>query len=361
MTKSVSAYSTEKALYHKESLRQLRRSEQPVPVHVELIISDFCNHDCKFCAYRMQGYTSNELFQSEHGTTRKARNPRRYIDQAKCREILGDCSEMGVKAVQFTGGGEPTIHPNFCEVVSYAQSLGLETSLVTNGNMLTDSKQRHLIKGMEWVRVSIDASTEDHYRAERGVGSGAWRRLEEGVKLLTREVAQECRDLVIGAGFVVTPRNWIQVEDAARLYKSWGFQNIRFGLMFSPNGLKPFESCINQIVSLVARTESSLGDESFQVINRIADKAAELSQGPPDFEKCGYMHFTTYIGGDQNVYVCCVNSYNKRGSIGSIQNQTFKQLWESDEKERFFKAFDARGCARCQFSSINRTINSVVA
>jgi hypothetical protein len=42
-------YSTEKALYHRDRMEAIMRGDQPYPVHVEIIISDFCNHDCFFC------------------------------------------------------------------------------------------------------------------------------------------------------------------------------------------------------------------------------------------------------------------------------------------------------------------------
>ena len=31
------------------------------PKQVQMILSDLCNQNCRFCAYRMDGYTSNQL------------------------------------------------------------------------------------------------------------------------------------------------------------------------------------------------------------------------------------------------------------------------------------------------------------
>jgi sulfatase maturation enzyme AslB (radical SAM superfamily) len=69
------------------------------------------------------------------------------------------------------------------------------------------------------------------------------------------------------------------------------------------------------------------------------------------------MNFSTYIGGDLNVYRCCTTAYNERGVIGSLKNQTFRQLWESQEKREDFDNFDARGCERCMFNNENRVIS----
>jgi hypothetical protein len=72
------------------------------------------------------------------------------------------------------------------------------------------------------------------------------------------------------------------------------------------------------------------------------------------------MEFTTYISGTQQVFTCCNQSYNERGLIGSIANQRFKDFWLSEEKQAFFRKFDARGCERCQFNLQNRAINYAI-
>src|SRR6185436_9951432 len=81
------------------------------------------------CAYRSSNGFSIEQFAGVNGE----KNPNRKITTAKAIEILDDCGSLGVKAIQFTGGGEPTVHPDHLLIFEYAQNMGLETSLVTNG------------------------------------------------------------------------------------------------------------------------------------------------------------------------------------------------------------------------------------
>ncbi len=89
-------------------------------MHVNLVLSDLCNQACSFCAYRDPTYSSSELFHVGGDY-----NPNRKLSWEKVQEVLGDCCEMGVKAVTFTGGGEPTVHPRFQEIVDLAWKLGL--------------------------------------------------------------------------------------------------------------------------------------------------------------------------------------------------------------------------------------------
>ncbi len=353
-------YSTLKPIYHKENIETLRKGEQPYPVHVEIIISDYCNHDCGFCAYRMSGYSSNELFQIEEGQSRKARNPNRMINKEKCFEILDDCKEMNVKAIQFTGGGEPTIHPNFIEIVEYALDLGFDVGLVTNGSMLSKKRHREVAVRLVWLRVSIDAADRHYYSEERRVGLKAWDNLEKGVRLLREDLNNLKSETVLGAGYVVTDRNWKGIHKATGIYKDWGFDNVRLGLMFSPDGAKPYEDFRYDMSYLAIKAVEDFSDRSYTVINRVSEKYDELDKGNPTFEFCSYQHFTQYIGGDLNLYRCCVYAYNYHGLVGSLRNMRYKELLDSQSKKENMSNFKASSCERCQFTDIIKNTNSFI-
>ncbi len=363
MSHDAEVYATQKALYHRDSMDMLLAGKQPYPKHIELVISDFCNHDCGFCSYRMSGHPSNTLFQVEPGTSRKDRNPKRMIPVEKCLEILDDCAEMGVKAIQFTGGGEPTIHPDFCHIVAYAMQKGLEAALITNGNMMLEDDQRTLAKRMTWLRISIDAAYPEHYMEERGVGAGAWERMIEGSTLLCQEAKAEGLPLTIGSGFVVTPRNFDQIYEAAKLYKNIGFHNMRIGLMFNPDDEKPFMEFWPEIRRQAIAAVKDFSCPEFRVIDRTQERFDEFSSrgdGVIDYPICGQQSFTTYIGGDLGVYRCCQWAYNPRGLVGSIKNRRLKEFFDSQEKHDDFDRFDPVACGKCQFNASNRSINKAL-
>ena len=71
-------YSQLKPVFWLDRLHSLRDGIAPAPVHVQLVLSDLCNQDCGFCAYRMSSGLSNELFPQG-----SRKNPNRMIDTAK--------------------------------------------------------------------------------------------------------------------------------------------------------------------------------------------------------------------------------------------------------------------------------------
>jgi MoaA/NifB/PqqE/SkfB family radical SAM enzyme len=63
---------------------------------------------------------------------------------------------LGTKAIVFSGGGEPLVHPDISDIVRQAQEMRFHTALITNGTMLHRLGDEAL-SGFSWVRVSINS------------------------------------------------------------------------------------------------------------------------------------------------------------------------------------------------------------
>lgn len=336
------SYSYLKALRHPDVLEGIRENRPARLPHVEIILADLCQQSCDFCAYRLDGYTSNQLF-----------DDKRMMPEAKAIEIIEDCAQMGVEAVQFTGGGEPTIYPGFARVLEKTISLGLKFALVSNGVRITQELAA-LVSKASWVRISLDAATEATYTRTRHVHPSHWEKAQNAVRLLKQEGCP-----VLGVGFVITPDNWSDVYEAAKLARDLGADNFRISAMFSQHDEKLFAGFHSEAAEL-CRKAASLSSPSFTVYNRFADRIEDLTKKHPEDALCGYQFFTTYIGADLNVYRCCGYAYNERGLMGSLKSQTFHDFWMSQVRFDEQKKFDARGCERCQFRKINESLAYVL-
>jgi MoaA/NifB/PqqE/SkfB family radical SAM enzyme len=339
----MSKYSQLKPAFHLDRIVQLRQGKNPVPVHVQLILSDLCQQSCSWCAYRMDTGLSTELFWTE--TTH---NPNRKIETSKAREILDDCASMGVKAIQFTGGGEPTVHPEHRELFAYAQDLGLDTSLVTNGVRLdveSDSTLR-----MKWIRVSIDAGREETYCKIRNVNATHWRKAWANVERLAKRF-----EGALGVGFVVAPESFKEIGECASRCKYAGVSNMRVGAVFSEQGIGFYGGLIPEIVEAINEAKAKYDGDGFEIIDLFGRRLGDLENGSPTDPFCGYQHMTMYIGGDLNVYRCCNTSYTKAGLLGSLKETSLKELFGTLDY-----SFDARQCRYCQFLGQNEAISALI-
>lgn len=356
----MNVYASDKAAAFPDRLLTLREGSIPYPVHLHLIVSDLCNLDCPGCAYRMSGYTSNEMFSGPDGE----RNPNRMLAYETVMRVLGDCAAMGTKAVEFTGGGEPTVHPDLAKFIEYAHSLSLDTALITNGLRLKPLIP--LVVNSKWVRISIDAATSATYAGVRPSFGTAhesnFRKTVEALSALRNARDRLGTDCVIGAGFVVQRENWHEILDAVRLYREAGADNVRISGLFTPAGEAYHEPYREEALAL-ERKAVDLYDSvgAFRVFGRFSEKVADL-HAPPDYPDCHYQKFTTYVGGDGNVYRCCVTSYNRQGFLGALADHggSLKKLWDDEITRKRLQHFDARTCVRCQFNDRNRAIDAML-
>jgi len=302
----------------------------------------------------MKDYSSNQLFKIiDNGTVNN--NPKRMIPWPKLQELADDFVSMGVKAVQVTGGGEPTVHPQFNDFCQSIFDKKINLAVVTNG-LLMNQKRAELLAQAAWLRVSVDCACPESYAKIRDVPAAEFGIIAQNVKRLT---SIPDRKAVVGIGFVVTKDNYTEIYEGCRQFKEWGADNVRISAIFQNDGHNYFDNICPQIEEQIAMS-LELSDDKFKVFNNFKSRYSDLELGNPDYSFCPYMNMTTYIGGDQNVYTCCVNAYNERGIVGSIKDQSFKSLWDGQKKQDFFGGFDAKNCVRCMFNEKNKFINELL-
>jgi len=101
-----------------------------------------CNAKCTYCYYLTK--VNDEFIPKEEIITQ--------INKAK---------ELNFKSIEFSGG-ESTIHPDFLECVSYAKSLGLITSVITNGYLNHEEIRSIIDRGIDEIMFSIHGFRDTH-------------------------------------------------------------------------------------------------------------------------------------------------------------------------------------------------------
>lgn len=361
MSNASAEYGDLKVAWHLPQIAQLRKREVVVPPHLQIIISDLCNEDCNFCAYRMAGYTSNANFGEVRADGTVNNNPARFIPLPKALEILDDAASLGVEAIEFTGGGEPTVHPHHDEIFAAALDAGLSCALVSNGVRLKDTT-RALLPQFAWVRYSLDAAAPQTYAAMRGVKPQIFDQVLKNARALADEIKAAKSETVFGISFIVTKDNYRETYEAAELAVDIGAQYIRFGAIFTPEMDDYYTRDMlvdagGGIEMATSKLHRPFYPSGFRIINMLPQRVKDLEQGRPDYQFCGYQHLNMYIGGDLNVYRCCNTAYNDLGLTGSLKEQTFRQFIESDARAKAYLEFNAQACKHCAFNGKNRLLN----
>jgi len=128
-------YSQLKLFHFHEKLDSLKRGIITPPLHIRLKPINACNHRCFYCCYR-----HDSLFLGEN------MNEKDMIPEQKKKEITLDMIQCGVRAVTFTGGGEPLLYPNIEGVFSDFMQNGIKVAVLTNGVRLSGRPGRILAR-----------------------------------------------------------------------------------------------------------------------------------------------------------------------------------------------------------------------
>jgi MoaA/NifB/PqqE/SkfB family radical SAM enzyme len=305
----------------------------------------------------MSGYTSNELFvgdskQAAYGHS----NPVRWIPTERALKLVDEIKEVGALSIQFTGGGEPTVHPECDKIFSRALEHGLRCALVSNGVKWSADLIKNLLPRFDWVRVSVDAGDAASYSRIRRTPTAHWGRVWANIKGLAEAIRLGETHTNLGIGFVVTPDSYREIPEFAAVAAKSGAHNIRFSAMFSPEDEKPFVGIYDMVRVFIDKARRVHETDTFKVHDNFGSRFDDLRQHAPDYSFCSYQHYTAYVGGDMNAYRCCVLAYNKRGLVegGNLKERSFTEFWRSPERLADMNALDAKGCERCQFNVKNR-------
>jgi mycofactocin biosynthetic radical S-adenosylmethionine protein MftC len=246
------------------------------------------------------------------------------LSTQECKQVIDELERMQVFYVNI-GGGEPTVRPDFWELVDYATAHQVGVKFSTNGLKITpDVAARLAASDYIDVQISLDGATADVNDAIRGAGS--------------HDMAVRAMRNLAAAGFagfkisvVVTRHNVGQLDAFKAIADQFGAQLRITRLRPSGRGadvwdeLHPTADQQRELYEwLLARGESVLTGDSFFHL-------AGYGDGLPGLNMCGAGRVVCLIDPVGDVYACPFAIHdaflagNVRGPGG------FAEVWRSSE------------------------------
>jgi radical SAM protein with 4Fe4S-binding SPASM domain len=121
-------------------------------MNLDLHLTTACNMHCSFCGAW------------EYGKAQA------FLPLTKAKEALTQGRTAGYKITTLTGG-EPTLHPDYTEILQYAHQLGYWTVVTTNGLRLTEEMLEAYRQCKTLVRISLHTMHADRHAALTGTNS----------------------------------------------------------------------------------------------------------------------------------------------------------------------------------------------
>src|SRR5271169_2265587 len=187
-------YTKMKIFNFKEKLDSLPEEINEIlpPIHIRIKPTNVCGHNCKYCAYRADNLQLG-----------KDMNVSDYIPKEKMMEIMDDIEEMGVKAITFSGGGDPFCYPYLLDTAKRLSKTNIKFASLTNGSRLQEEIAEIFAHRATWLRISIDGWDDESYSSYRSVPYGEFSRVMKNMEDF-KKIGGAC---YLGVSLIIDRRN----------------------------------------------------------------------------------------------------------------------------------------------------------
>ncbi|MEV8511582.1 mycofactocin radical SAM maturase [Dactylosporangium sp. NPDC051484] len=276
-----------------------------------------------------------------HCLSSSGRRDPRELSTAEAKAVIDELERMQVFYVNI-GGGEPTVRPDFWELVDYATAHHVGVKFSTNGVKISpEVAQRLAASDYVDVQISLDGATAEVNDAVRGAGSWA--------------TAMRAMSNLRDAGFrgfklsvVVTRHNVSQLDEFKAIADAYGAQLRLTRLRPAGRGadvwneLHPTGAQQRQLYDwLVAHGEEVLTGDSFFHLSA-------YGQALPGLNLCGAGRVVCLIDPVGDVYACPF-AIHESFLAGNIRDEGgFTRVWrESDLFTDLRQPQSGGACSSC--------------
>ena len=332
--------------HHKESLDLIEQGCIGNPFYIRIKPTNCCNHHCAYCTYG-SGNTDQRT---------EIRNDINYTDiipREKMMEIIEDMGNMSVKAITFSGGGEPLTYSYIDEAVKKIKEKNIELSLITNGQLLKGKIATDFYDA-RWVRISFDSPNAEEYARIRGISVKAFERVIENIENFAKYKDKNC---VFGINFVISKANYNRIYEAAKLMKELGVDNIKFAAVVD-NKKQYHISIKDEAIEQIHKAKRELESQEFHIINNYENDWMDKNFFVQPFSTCYTCRLVTVIAADQKVYLCHTRAYDSNAVLADLREKSFREAWcEEDTKRRLLELKPGQECKNfCAYQERNELI-----
>ncbi|MBT5226925.1 MAG: radical SAM protein [Proteobacteria bacterium] len=324
-------YTPYKIFHFPEKLHSLPREgvATTAPLHIRIKPTNLCGHHCWYCAYKAKDLDLGaEMVERDQ------------IPPEKMREIVSDMETIGVRAVTFSGGGDPFYYKPILETVKRLADGPIRFASLTNGARLSGEIADVFAHHGTWLRVSMDGWDDASYSRYRGVRLGDYTKLMENL-LAFKRLGGSCH---LGVSLIVDRDNACYVEESVKRLQDIGVNSVKVSPCITSNDGNVSNQYHKPIFSAVRtqleKLRAGLVNDYFELFDSYHELDEKFDKS---YDWCPYLQVLCVIGADQKVYSCQDKAYTPEGLLGSLENQSFSEFWFKD-KEKFFRIDPRRDC-----------------
>lgn len=297
---------SKKIFYHIEKIIEYKNGKRPFPITVEVDLTNKCNHKCSFCFY------------SEHLKTSKA-----TLDTKLIKERISELGRLGTKGVSFTGGGEPTLHKDFYEIIEHTKKEGIDIGCISNGSNIRKKYHSEIMQNLQWIRISMGGGDTESYKKIQGVDH--FDRVVENLLNLCISKTNSGSKLNIGVRILLNESNIDSLNNIAKIImQAKGLNYLQLAQdQYTKPGNTFWQSEKTQLG--IKETTELLKNYDIKVL---ASGYVPLQNGLHIPRTCYAHFFQIAITAEGDVVFCKNGRGEEKVYIGNIKKSTLDEIWQ---------------------------------
>ena len=239
------------------------------------------------------------------------------------QKAIQSLTDMNCKSITFTGGGEPTMHPFFIDMVKHAYYNGFEIGLITNGINLWQLMP--VLSMFKFVRISVDAvNAEDYFKLKKNnvFDKVCWN--------INAAVNRGCTDIGIS-----------MVYESGMQDKVPQFQQLG----------KDLKVNYTQVKAVVDESVEQTGEE----MKNMSGGAISARYRADSYLPCVIAGMIGQVAATGKVHYCCIHRGDDDYLVGDLSKESLQVIME---KRVHFKP-DLSKCITCRYMNYAREYDFV--
>ena len=319
------------------------------PLSINLDLTTACNFRCPHCV------------------DSKIINAGKILDTEDVKQSIDTLKSHGLMSVILLGGGEPTLHRDFEEIVRHLKSRNMQVGIVTNGSRLhLIKKTAELLEENDWLRISIDAASEKTFARSHNPKSSINLKTilsnAREFKKLNPRISMGYSFVIVWEGIYINGQelcpNIDEIPEAVRLAKTYDFDYISLKpcllkldysqkeSLFDPPDIKREKKVIEEIKNNLQKAKKIANKkikilESINLSELISGKVHEMKRQPTichaQFFRTvvtpsGIFHCPAFRGVDKAKISEC-NGYNGENKFNDTQQNLAPSIANFDAEQ----------------------------
>ncbi len=338
---STDLLNSNKILFHYGKLLEdiWNGKEEFKPIAIEIHPTAVCNHRCIHCSYKERNESRSSL-------------SKEVMDR-----LIDSVINMGIRAVYFSGGGEPTLYPGLRTYIDKLYENGVECSIITNGSYFEKSGLIEIANKLNYIAISVPGVEMQSFQTITGTTN-----LEAVLSLPQKIIDMHGENRpILGSRIVLTNKNYKYVREFIKVIKDKNFDYALFKIVrdYEDNGQgldKKEEDFLKEEIEKIGEVNTD-----FTNIKRIFDYHTL-----PEFKNSCWVNqygLIANVSTDGKVYPNIVEIDDEEFCIGDLNEQSLEEMWNSSRhkevKEKSNRKWKNGECRNCRAMAYNKIINEV--